>query len=184
MYSLEGCKTKYKAGFRKDGTRFPKSLGSLQRFHLDLIGSLQLHAAEQRGLVRSKGESDGGGGLVPSPLPGGGPLQDTQGGPLPLPPKDVHKKKLGNMKYHIFNVQQYLTNKNFTHKVPFSQNVRQLFKLLTASRHNSILFEEIRPILEKIKGTKTDKVDQVFSSVTEQKESIQLFIQIEEARKK
>ena len=46
------------------------------------------------------------------------------------------------------------------------------------------IFEECRPSLKKLNLTTIFKIDQVFGSVTKQKEAIGGFIQIEEARKK
>ena len=120
-----------------------------------------------------------------------------------LSEKEVNKKKLGDITYHAFNVQPYLTNKNFTRKEinllhrlrskchPAKMNFRKMHKnnlkcslncdSLETQKH---IFEECRPIINKIKLTTHCKIDQVFGSVTDQKEAIQVFIQIEEARKK
>merc|ERR1712127_430888 len=98
-------------------------------------------------------------------------------------------------------IQEYLTNKNFTRKEinlmhrlrsrchPAKMNFRKMYKndLLCSLKCDSLetqthIFEDCKPIFDKLKLTQTCKLNQVFGTVTEQKEAASIFIKIEEAR--
>ena len=117
--------------------------------------------------------------------------------------KETHKKKLEHVKYERLELQPYLTNKQLTrreinlmHKLRSKcYQARLNFRKLNKKNLKCVLncdqldtqshiFEECKPLRDKLKLEKVIKMEQIYGSLEEQTEAIKVYILIDETRTK
>ena len=118
-----------------------------------------------------------------------------------LKEKEAHKKKLGNITYDTLKLQPYMTNKIFNRKeinllhrlrskcYKAKMNFRKMNKNnLKCSLKCDIdetqehIFEDCKPIREKLKLGKQIKLEQIYGPMEKQKEAIDIFTLIDDTR--
>ena len=118
-----------------------------------------------------------------------------------LKEKEAHKKKLGNITYDTLKLQPYMTNKIFNRKeinllhrlrskcYKAKMNFRKINKNnLKCSLKCDIdetqehIFEDCKPIREKLKLDKQIKLEQIYGPMEKQKEAIDIFTLIDDTR--
>ena len=116
--------------------------------------------------------------------------------------KEVHKKKLGDLKYPTFGIQPYMHNKMFgkneikimcllrSKSYPAKMNFRKMHKNNLKCSFNcdsfetqSHIFEECKPIISNLQNSCTLKLDKIFGSLQEQCEIIEKLVEIDSVRK-
>jgi hypothetical protein len=116
--------------------------------------------------------------------------------------KEIHKKKLGDLKYDRFQIQPYLNHKSFGKKEiqimcllrskshPAKNNFRKMNKnnLNCSLKCNSVetqnhIFENCKPILSKLKTPNPIQLSKIFGSIDDQCEVIDTIMNIEAIRK-
>ena len=116
--------------------------------------------------------------------------------------KEIHKKKLSDLKYDKFQIQPYLNHKSFGKKEiqimcllrskshSAKNNFRKMNKnnLMCSFKCNSVetqthIFENCKPVLSKLKTPNPIKLSKIFGSIDDQCEVIDTIMKIEEIRK-
>ena len=116
--------------------------------------------------------------------------------------KEVHKKKLGDVKYPKFGIQPYMYNKMFGKKeikimcllrsksYPAKMNFRKMYKnnLKCSFSCNTLetqshIFEECKPIICNLLNPVPIKLEQIFGSLQEQCDIIEKLVEIDTVRK-
>ena len=116
--------------------------------------------------------------------------------------KEVHKKKLGDVKYPKFIIQPYMYNKMFGKKeikkmcllrsksYPAKMNFKKMYKnnLKCSFSCNTLetqshIFEECKPIICNLLNPVPIKLEQIFGSLQEQCDIIEKLVEIDTVRK-
>ena len=116
--------------------------------------------------------------------------------------KEKAKKKLNNIKYDKFATQEYMTSghfcqeeinllfalrsKTYAAKMNFKKMNRGDLKCIFKCNENetqSHIFENCQPIRKRLNIKSSLKIDNIYGSMTQQKEAIKIFLQIDNMRK-